>query len=69
MTRWATIDRQRLIDLRNQRWSDLMRLSGGKLEVAGVNNSVQAARLLGTIDALDVIIEATKPSSIAAGVA
>lgn len=69
MTRWAMIDRRRLLDLRNERSAELMRLSGGKMEVAGLNHSLHAARLLGTIDALDVIIEATKSNSVAGGVA
>ncbi|RAL98686.1 hypothetical protein [Agrobacterium sp. MS2] len=69
MTSWATIDTDILIRRRDEKLAELRAFLRMDARQIGVNEGLRAAKLSGTIDALDVIIEATKPNSVAGGVA
>ncbi len=66
MTKWATVDREKLLQLRNERWAELAALvdpETGRIRRQKWADVLESASLHGCIMALDAVLEATKPRS------
>ena len=59
MGKWATFDRDKLIDMRNERSAELRALGGGGKTVRGFHQIIKAVKLEATIDAIDCVLEAS----------
>lgn len=66
MTKWATIDRDKLFQLRNEKWAELSALvdtETGRVRRQKWADVLESASLHGCVMALDAVLEATKPRS------
>lgn len=66
MTKWATIDRELLLKRRNEKSAELRVLAEKNVRLGtpqALEHAVEVAGMIGGIQALDVILEVTKPRS------
>ncbi len=66
MSKWATIDRGKILQLRNERWAEFSALvdtETGRVRRQTWASVLDSAALHGCIMALDAVLEATKPGS------
>lgn len=67
MTKWATIDRDLLLRRRNEKSAELRVLAEKSVKFGtpdAIEHAVEIAGMICGIQALDVILEATKPKSV-----